>query len=293
MKKYSTKTFIEKAMKIHNDYYDYSLVNYISSKNNVLIICSKHGMFEQRPDHHLSGSGCPYCSNNKKYEKDILERFRKKHKNKYDYSITKILNAKQKIKYICPTHGIIEQYISNHYKYGCYKCAKNKKLTFKELIEKFNEVHGEYEYENFEYENVKQIINIKCSKHGFFKQRINNHLQGQGCPSCGNIKRRLKRIKQIEKNKFDNNQVVPSFNSKACELFDKISEKNNIKIQHAMNGGEFYIKELGYFVDGYDKENNVVYEFDEKYHKYQKEKDKIREKEITDFLKCKFIRISV
>jgi len=45
------------------------------------------------------------------------------------------------------------------------------------------------------------------------------------------------------------------------------------------------------WIDGYDVENNVVYEFDEKYHKYQKEKDKIREQEIINLLKCKFIRI--
>lgn len=50
---------------------------------------------------------------------------------------------------------------------------------------------------------------------------------------------------------------------------------------------------MGYFLDGYDKENNIVYEFDEAYHnsKKQKEKDLIREEKIKNFLKCKFIRI--
>ena len=69
--------------------------------------------------------------------------------------------------------------------------------------------------------------------------------------------------------------------------------ENNIYIQHARNGGEYHIKELGYWVDGYDKINNVVYEFDEKYHssKKQQEKDKTRQQEIEYFLKCKFIRI--
>jgi len=62
-----------------------------------------------------------------------------------------------------------------------------------------------------------------------------------------------------------------------------------------MNGGEYHIKELGYWLDGYDKENNTVYEFDEKYH-FDKngnlsEYDLIRQQEIEHFLKCKFIRI--
>jgi very-short-patch-repair endonuclease len=72
-------------------------------------------------------------------------------------------------------------------------------------------------------------------------------------------------------------------------------EEKNIHIQHAMNGGEYGIPELGYFVDGYDKDNNTVYEFDEKHHYLPngelRECDKNRQKEIEDFLKCKFIRI--
>jgi len=63
-----------------------------------------------------------------------------------------------------------------------------------------------------------------------------------------------------------------------------------------MNGGEYHIKELGYWLDGYDKENNVVYEFDEKHH-FDKngnlsEKDITRQQEIELLLGCKFIRIN-
>lgn len=88
---------------------------------------------------------------------------------------------------------------------------------------------------------------------------------------------------------------VPAYNPAACEYFEKLSKEKNINIQHALNGGEFHIKELGYFVDGYDKENNVVYEYDEPFH-YNidgtlKEKDSKRQKEIENLLKCDFIRI--
>jgi hypothetical protein len=72
-------------------------------------------------------------------------------------------------------------------------------------------------------------------------------------------------------------------------------EENNIFIQHALNGGEYYIKDLGYWVDGYDEENNTVYEWDEEYHHYVNgelsEKDIKRQLEIEEFLKCRFIRI--
>jgi len=55
------ENFIEKAKKVHNCTYDYSKVNYIDSKTKVIIICSEHGEFKQRPALHLFGSGCPVC----------------------------------------------------------------------------------------------------------------------------------------------------------------------------------------------------------------------------------------
>jgi len=47
-----------------------------------------------------------------------------------------------------------------------------------------------------------------------------------------------------------------------------------------------------YFVDGYDKENNVVYEVDEIHHKFRKEYDIKRENKIKEVLGCEIIRIN-
>jgi hypothetical protein len=106
------------------------------------------------------------------------------------------------------------------------------------------------------------------------------------------LKKRLMRIKQIE---FQKGKISPNYNKKACEYFDNLMIEENIKIQHALNDGEFYIKELGYWVDGYDKESNTVYEYDEKRHFDKngtlKERDIKRQIEIENFLNCKFIRI--
>lgn len=53
--------FIDRAMKIHGDYYDYSLVEYTGSMNKVTIICPKHGGFTQLANNHLQGHGCRKC----------------------------------------------------------------------------------------------------------------------------------------------------------------------------------------------------------------------------------------
>lgn len=87
---------------------------------------------------------------------------------------------------------------------------------------------------------------------------------------------------------------MPAFNKNACHIFDKISKNKNIHIQHAINGGEFYIKELGFWLDGYDEINNIVYEYDEKHHFINgqlRETDINRQKEIENHLKCTFIRV--
>ena len=49
---------------VHDNKFDYDLVNYISSTTPVKITCPKHGEFEQRPDSHRNGNvGCSGCVN--------------------------------------------------------------------------------------------------------------------------------------------------------------------------------------------------------------------------------------
>lgn len=57
----STENFIKEAKKVHGDTYDYCKVNYINRNTPVIIICPKHGEFEQLPSNHLQGKGCSHC----------------------------------------------------------------------------------------------------------------------------------------------------------------------------------------------------------------------------------------
>jgi hypothetical protein len=57
--------FIEKASIIHDNMYDYSLTDYKKSNIKVTIICKKHGPFDQTPNSHLAGQGCPDCKKSK------------------------------------------------------------------------------------------------------------------------------------------------------------------------------------------------------------------------------------
>ena len=53
--------FIKNATNVHGTKYDYSKVNYINNHTKAIITCRKHGDFEQTPNSHLNGRGCPKC----------------------------------------------------------------------------------------------------------------------------------------------------------------------------------------------------------------------------------------
>jgi len=59
-------------------YYYYSKFEYNGSFVNSIIICPKHGEFEQNPVNHSKGCGCPKCNSSK--GEDRIRRFLKKHK---------------------------------------------------------------------------------------------------------------------------------------------------------------------------------------------------------------------
>lgn len=57
--------FFEKCKEIHGNKYDYSKTKYINSSTKVTIICPEHGEFEQTPNNHRFGNGCPVCNESK------------------------------------------------------------------------------------------------------------------------------------------------------------------------------------------------------------------------------------
>jgi len=129
-KKTSTiEKFIKYAREKHGDKYNYSKVDYVNSDTKVCIICPEHGEFEQRPNNHTRGDGCPVCKCDKIREKktSTIEKFikyaREKHGDKYNYSKVDYVNSDTKVCIICPEHGEFEQRPHNHLTgNGCPKC---------------------------------------------------------------------------------------------------------------------------------------------------------------------------
>lgn len=249
MKLVSTKDiFVEKSIKKHGDKYDYSLVEYINSREKVKIICKIHKIFELEPTHHIMGVGCSKCSStHKSTTEEFIAKAKKIHDDKYDYSLTNYTKNNIPVNIKCIYHDkIFLQRPSDHLQgSGCYDCNKKKasdklRSTKEEFKEKANKIHDDkYNYDEVEYVRNDIKVKIKCIKHNeIFEQTPQNHLAGKGCKKC-------------MKNNYSKKQIL---------WLEYEANKNNINIQHAENGGEFIID--NYQVDGYCKETNTCFEFD-------------------------------
>lgn len=108
-------------------------------------------------------------------------------------------NSKEKLPLYCLIHNEIfyRSYNALTRRYedsiGCLICKKKYlsklwlkdiNLLTKELKNKHNNI---YEYINLEqsYKGKNSKINIVCKNHGLFIQKVDDHLQGHGCPKCG------------------------------------------------------------------------------------------------------------
>jgi hypothetical protein len=128
----SLEDFIKKSTLMHGDKYDYSKVDYKSTRTKVIIICPVHGQFEQMPLHHFN-YGCKQCGveishiKTTKTTANFIEQVKIVHKSKYDYSESVYVGAHIKINIICPTHGMFEQTPNSHLRgRGCPECKKGK-----------------------------------------------------------------------------------------------------------------------------------------------------------------------
>jgi len=122
--------FIEAAHNKHGDKYDYSKCVYQRNKEEVVIICPKHGEFKQIPNSHLNGRGCPQCgteaivTNLRLSFSEFFERATQKHGDRYVYDKLTYVDFKTKFRIICAKHGEFWQSPECHLLgSGCHKCS--------------------------------------------------------------------------------------------------------------------------------------------------------------------------
>ena len=145
MSKISKEDWLKRFASVHEDRYDYSLVEIVDSHTPVKIACKIHGIFNQRPDcHYLRKHGCPTCASEENAQKKakgvdkFVEEANLVHNNFYDYSLVDYKQNKIKVKIICPVHGEFSQIPLDHIKgRGCGKCGYEKVKRWKDEDDEF------------------------------------------------------------------------------------------------------------------------------------------------------------
>ena len=229
--------------------------------------------------------------------KEFVEKAKKIHGDKYDYTNVNYFNNRIKVSIVCPQHGEFFQSPEKHLVgRGCSICGGSyKKWGENQFVEKSIEVHGnKYCYDEVNYINGVTPVKIKCKIHGLFFATPGNHLSGKECGKCaGNTK--LNTAEFIEKslrvhgNKYNYSQSVYGKNNEEkvtiiCPIHGKfsqapyhhlfgqgcakcisnISKKEQkfldfIKIPDTAETRQKRI--LQFKVDGINLETNTIYEF--------------------------------
>lgn len=221
------ENIINKFKKIHNNKYDYSLMNYINNKTKVEIICPVHGSFMQEPRKHLY-NGCPECwkKERSRTQENFILRSKLIHNNKYDYSLVNYTRGNIKVKIKCNVcNTIFEQTPDAHLRgQGCNNCNKismTKEWSYVEMD--FIKKHGnKYIYDNTTYKNCRSIINIYCKRcNKYFKQPISRHYSC-GCPHCRRSRGEENVQKYLKSNniRFENQKRFEDCRNKYALPFD-------------------------------------------------------------------------
>lgn len=244
---YKIDYLIESFNKIHNFKYSYNVDNNYKNTNSIInIICPIHGEFKQRAISHLRNHGCNNCGiikqgNDKKMSlSEFIEKSNYIHNYKYSYDKVSYINSQTKVIIICPIHGEFNQIPNSHLKNGCFKCGRSitgekNKLGLNNFILNSNKLHNnKYDYSLVDrYEGYNQVINIICKKHGFFEQKVGNHLSGSGCINCKNSKGEV-----YIKNILDKYNI----NHESEKRFDNCKDKRSLPF-------DFYLPNINMLIE--------------------------------------------
>lgn len=146
----------------------------------------------------------------------FIERCKKVHGDRYDYSITKYEKSNKNVKIICKVHGEFEQLPNNHLKSnGCIKCGGKLIFNKEDFITECNKIHNyQFNYDNVIYVKSTSKVDIVCQEHGIFSMKPLNHIQGQKCPKCSPNRIRyttdeyINKLKIIHNNYYDYSKLI-------------------------------------------------------------------------------------
>lgn len=177
---YQKNNFIKKAINKFGDRFDYSEVKYVDYNTLVNIIDkeSNNEMFSIKPKSFLQSlHGRPDKIG--MTTEEFIERARKFHGDKYDYSKVNYKTTHEKVCIICPIHGEFWQMAHDHLKVsrggcGCPKCANMVSKLEENVIDRLTKENIKFKKE---YTNEKIFGKMRGD---FFIKSYNVMIECQG-----------------------------------------------------------------------------------------------------------------
>lgn len=229
-KRISTAEFLERASNIHNNKYQYDLVEFKGIRSKINVYCDFHKKwFRQMAYAHLEqGQGCPDCGieNQKIKRRMSIEEFVVRaniiHDCKYDYSAAlQFDNQNSLVTIICSKHGPKDVLVGNHLAgAGCNDCNTSRgeesiKVYLKLLGINFKAQHV--------FEGLKDVRNLRCD---FYIESMNLVIEFNGRQHYESVNafggdeslKEVQRRDEIKKNYCLNNGI----------RFEVITYKDNI-----------------------------------------------------------------
>jgi len=243
----TSEEFISKAIKIHNNKFNYDLVRYKNSLSKVNIKCNQCKIiFLQSPNDHLNGYGCKNCADEKlrSNTEEFILKAKYIHGDNFNYDLVEYLKSSYAVKIKCnKCNEFFLQSPATHLKMkktACYNCSK---ISTEEWVYRAKKIHKQkYDYEETYYKNNKGIVKIKCNKCNiFFHQRADHHLRGYGCSKCNESKGEIRVAEYLLENDIS---FYPQ------KTFKTLRYKNPLKF-------DFYIPEINGLVE-YDGHGHYI-----------------------------------
>ncbi len=186
-KSFSNKEFIDRAVALYGDSYEFEDNCYVNMNSKVTFTCKQHGRKTQWANHLLRGVGCPDCSSSRINYEDFVKRAIEVHEGKYSYP-KEMKQSKAGIQIICKVHGEFFQRANHHVKgAGCNSCHKERGLIslddFEQLLSTLT--HGEFSLVTKDFPRKgNSIVIAKCSRHGEISKTVKHWLDKTGCRHC-------------------------------------------------------------------------------------------------------------
>jgi hypothetical protein len=242
--KSNKEEFVNKANKIHNNFYNYDKVEYINARKHVTITCNIHGDFNMVAHSHLQGHGCRKCKEGHTYQ--TKEEFHKEI-SKYievDIEDIKYTGFKQFCSIKCNKHGyygrVGNEMLENPFCPTCIKVEENKKLLEGLGFENIS-------FEKTTYESSTKKNTFICLIHGEFYKSISSFRHSTcGCSKCSMVQMAknkriprediLARLVEIHNDKYDYSETFFESTRDRVSIICPIHGEFKQKLQKHLEG---------------------------------------------------------